>query len=584
MLSDTVYSATPRASTSAHEKIPALPVRRGCVGVGREVGVVERQEELERGREASRRRAWADAYRSLALADHWTPLGPEDLELLARAAYLRALDDACLQALERAHRAYLDSGDPAGAARCAFWLGFRLVALGEAGRATGWLARARRALERVGRECVEHGYLLLPLALQQLATGDPGEAAATAVRAAEIGERFGEADLAAYGRHLQGRALLELGRVDEGLALLDEAMVAVVAGELSPLVTGLIYCSVIAGCRQIYELRRAHEWTAALTRWCEAQPDLVTYTGSCLVHRAENLLLRGAWPDAIAEARRATALADQGADRDAAAGAFYLQGEGSRLLGRFEEADDAYRRASLAGAEPHPGLALLRLWQGRTDVAAGAIRRVLGETPGRAERATLLSAATEILLAAGDGDGAGEACRELEEIADQRHALMLTAMAAHARGAVALAGGDPRAALEALRRAERAWRELEAPYEVARVCVSVALACRALGDADSASLELEAARTVFDRLGAAPDLARVDALLPPAPARHAGGLTPRELQVLRLVAAGKTNRAIAAELLLSEKTVERHVSSILTKLDVSSRAGATAYAYTHRLV
>ena len=545
---------------------------------------MERQAELERGRESYRRRAWADAYRSLALADQRTPLGPEDLELLARAAYLRALDDACLQALERAHRAHLDSGDPVGAARCAFWLGFRLVALGEMGRATGWLARARRALERVGRECVEHGYLLLPLVLQQLATGDHEAACATAVRAAEIGERLGEADLAAYGRHLQGRALLTLGRVDEGLALLDEAMVAVVAGELSPLVTGLIYCSVIEGCHQIYELRRAREWTTALTRWCEAQPDLVTYTGSCLVHRAELLLLLGSWPDAIVEARRAAERAGQGADRGAAAGACYLQGEGYRLLGRLAEAEDAYRRASQAGAEPHPGLALLRLSQGRADVAAGAIRRVLGETAGRAERARLLSAAIEILLAAGDAEGARDACRELEETAARQHALMVTAMAAHARGAVELDRGDPRAALEALRRAEHAWRELEAPYEVARVRLSVALASRALGDGDSEALELAAARAAFERLGAAPDLARAAALLPPAPSRPPGGLTPRELQVLRLVATGKTNKAIAAELLLSEKTVERHLSSVFTKLDVPSRAGATAYAYAHRLV
>jgi DNA-binding NarL/FixJ family response regulator len=545
---------------------------------------VERQEELERGRESYRRRAWADAYRWLALADRRTPLGPEDLELLARVAYLRALDDACLQALERAHRAYLESGDPVGAARSAFWLGFRLVALGEMGRATGWLARARRALERVGRECVEHGYLLLPLVLQQLATGAHEAACATAARAAEIGERFGESDLAAYGRHLHGRALLKLGRVGEGLALLDEAMVAVVAGELSPLVTGLIYCSVIEGCHQVYELRRAREWTAALTRWCEAQPDLVTYTGTCLVHRAQILLLRGAWPDAIVEAGRAAQRAGQGADRGAAAGACYLQGEGYRLLGRFDEAEDAYRRASRAGAEPQPGLALLRLSQGRTEVAAGAIRRVLGETAGRAERAALLSAAIEILLAAGDAEGARDACRELEETAAHQHALVVTAMAARARGAVELDRGRPRAALDALRRAERAWRELEAPYEVARVRLSVAVACRALGDGDSEALELEAARAMFERLGAAPDLARADAQLPPAPARPAGGLTPRELQVLRLVAAGKTNKAIAAELLLSEKTVERHLSSIFTKLDVPSRAGATAYAYAHRLL
>jgi len=545
---------------------------------------VDGQSELERGRESYRLRGWADGYRSLALADARTPLGPEDLELLARAAYLIALDDDCLHALERAHRAYLDSGEAVGAARCAFWLGFRLVALGEMGPATGWLARARRALERVERECVEHGYLQLPLVLQHLATGDYEAAYTTAVQAAEIGERFSEADLANYARHLQGRALLKLGRVDEGLALLDEAMVAVIAGELSPVVTGLIYCSVIEGCHQVYELRRAHEWTAALTHWCEQQPDLVTYTGSCLVHRAEILLLRGAWPDAIDEARRAMERVAQGADQLAAAGAFYLQGEGYRLLGRFDEAEDAYRQASQSGAEPQPGLALLRLAQGRTDVAAAAIHRVLGETSGRMERAKVLSAAIEILLAAGDIDDARNASRELQEIAEHHHAGMLTAMSAQAHGAVEVAKGDPQTALQALRRAEQAWQELEAPYEGARVRVLVARACRALGDDDSAALELQAARAVFERLGAAPDLARVDTLISHASSHHPSGLTPRELQVLRLVATGKTNRVIATELFLSEKTVERHVSSIFTKLDLASRAGATAYAYEHQLV
>jgi DNA-binding CsgD family transcriptional regulator len=547
-------------------------------------GGMERLDQLDRGRESYRLRAWVDAYTSLSLANEESPLGPEDLELLARAAYLTARDDDCLSALRQAHHAYLDAGETVSAARCAFWLGFRLMSLGETGQATGWLARAQRLLEHEEHDCVERGYLQLPLVLQHLATGDYETARVTAVQATEIGESFAEADLAEYARHLQGRALLRLGRIDEGLALLDEAMVAVVAGEVSPLVTGLIYCSVIEGCHQIYELRRAEEWTAELTNWCEQQPGLVTYTGSCLVHRAEIMLMRGAWPDAIEEARRASERVALGADREAAGAAFYLQGEGHRLLGGFAKAEDAYRHASQSGWEPQPGLSLLRLAQSRIDVATSAIRRVLGETTDPFQRARLLPAAIEILLAGGDIRGAADACRELEEVAEHHHRGVFEAMAAQARGALDVASGNSRAALPMLRRAGQAWQELGAPYERARVRVLVGQACRALGDDDSATLELEAARAAFLSLGAAPVLARLDQLATDISARRTGGLTPRELQVLRLVAAGKTNKAIAAELYLSEKTVERHLSSIFTKLDLSSRAGATAYAYENQLV
>jgi len=470
------------------------------------------------------------------------------------------------------------------AVRCAFWLGFRLLSLGEMGQATGWLARAHRLLEQEERDCVERGYLELPLVLQHLATGDHEAARAAAARAVEIGEGFEEADLTEYARHLQGRALLKLGRVHEGLALLDEAMVAVIAGELSPLVTGLIYCSVIEGCQEVYELRRADEWTAGLTQWCERQPGLMTYTGSCLVHRAEVMLMRGAWPDAIEEAQRANERIAHGADREAAGAGFYLQGEGHRLLGGFEEAEHAYREASQCGWEPQPGLGLLRLAQTKVDSATSTIRRVMDETAEPLRRARLLPAATEILIAAGDIQGAAGACRELEEIAERHNADALHAMAAQARGAFEVAGGDPHAALAALRRAGQIWQEQGAPYEHARVRVLVAKACLALSDNDSARLELDAARAIFERLGAEPDVARIDAMMPDGSSPITGGLTPRELQVLRLVAAGKTNKAIAAELFLSEKTVERHMSSIFTKLDLSSRAGATAYAYEHQLI
>ncbi|MGH3776191.1 MAG: LuxR C-terminal-related transcriptional regulator [Pseudonocardiaceae bacterium] len=543
-------------------------------------------DELERGREAYRRRAWLTAYKSLSLADEAAPLGAEDLELLATSAYLIGRNDDGVGALDRAHHRYLDAGEPVCAARCALWLGFGLTDAGAISRATGWFSRGQRLLERTERDCVERGYLLVPVVLQQMCPGEYETGYATAALVAEIGERFGDVDLIAFALHAQGRARVRLGRVKEGLALLDEAMVAVVAGELSsPLFTGLIYCSVIEACQEAYELRRAREWTAALTRWCEAQPDMLNFTGQCLVHRAEIMQLHGAWRDALEEARRASERFARGVNQLATGAASYRQGEIHRLLGESAAAEDAYRSASQWGCQPQPGLALLRLAQGRTEVAAAAICRVVGETTERRERARLLPAYVEIMLAAGETVPARGACRELTEIAEgYGRDGVLGATAAHARGAVALAEGDAQAALIALRHACQVWQQLEAPYEVALVRVLMGLACRALGDDDGAGLELAAAHDMFLQLGAAPDVARLDSLTRDARSGPRRGLTPRELQVLRLVAAGATNKAIAVELVLSGRTVDRHVSSILTKLAVPSRAAATAYAYQHRLV
>jgi len=546
--------------------------------------VVDATDKLERGREAYARRAWMDAYKSLSHADQAAPLGAEDLELLATSAYMFGHDDEYVNCLERAHHAYLGTDEVIRAVRCAFWVGMNLALRGEMAPASGWLGRAQRLVEREGRDCVERGYLLLPLMFEHEATGDYETAAATAADAAGIGERFGDRDLFALAVHSQGILLIKQGHVAEGLGLLDEAMVAVTAGELSPIVSGFVYCGVIDGCQQAYELRRAQEWTAALTRWCEEQPDMVSFTGTCLVHRAEIMQLHGAWPDALDEARRAGERCAHVRNQSAAAQAFCRQGEVYRLQGRFSAAEEAYREASRCGCEPQPGLALLRLAQGNDDGAAAAIRRTVGEATEPLKRARLLPAYVEIMLAVGDVQEARSACRELEEISAGYRTGMLSAMSAYARGAVDLTEGDARAALHALRRAWQAWQDLEAPHEVARVRVLVGLACRALGDSDTAALEFEAARGVFARLGAALDLARVASLARCDPSVDAHGLTPRELQVLSLVATGETNRTIAAELVLSERTVDRHVSNIFTKLGVSSRTAATAYAYEHQLV
>jgi len=537
---------------------------------------------LKQGRESYRRRAWAAAYQLLTLADQATSLGSEDLELLATSAYLIGRDDEFLRVLERAHHAHLYTGATVRAARCAFWVGLPLLLRGEMGRATGWLARAQRLLAQ--HDCVEQGYLLLPVAEQRLDAGH-GEAAYTmASSAAAIGDRFHEADLIACARHVQGRALIQQGQIQAGLTLLDEAMVAVTVGELSPIMTGLIYCSVIETCQQAYALNRAREWTAALAQWCEQQPEIVAFTATCLVHRAEIMQLHGAWPDALEEAQRACTRYTLGFDSHPPAAAFYQQAEVHRLRGEFVAAEEAYRKASQGGWEPQPGLALLRLAQRRIDTADAAIRRILSVTTDRLQRTKLLPAYIEIMLSVGAIQEARDACREIEEIAESFGTDVLHAMAAQARGALALADGDAQVALVTLRRACQVWQKVEVPYWVARVRVLMGLACRALGDDDGGHLELDAARAAFEQLGAVPDLAHIDSLTQHEPSKHRQRLTPRELQVLRLVATGKTNKAIAAELFVSEKTVDRHVSNIFTKLHVPSRAAATAYAYEHKLI
>jgi DNA-binding CsgD family transcriptional regulator len=540
-------------------------------------------DDLERGREAFATRAWARAYASLSRADSSEPLAAEDLELLATAAYMLGRDDEWTRCLERAHQSHLDTGETLRAVRCAFWVGMGLVTRGELGPATGWLGRAERLLERDGRDCVERGYLLLPLMFRHEAAGDYDAAVAVAADAAAIGERFRDVDLFALAVHAQGHFLVRQKRVQDGLGLLDEAMVAVTSGQPSPVVAGFVYCGVILACQEVFELRRAREWTDVLTAWCEEQPDLVAFTGRCLVHRAEILQLHGSWAEALDEARRAGSRLAEGFNRTAAADAFYRQGELHRLRGDLAAAEDAYREASRYGREPQPGLALLRLAQRRGDVASAAIRRGLAEETGPLARAALLPAAVEILLAAGELEEASGVAGELEQIADRLDSELLAAAAGHARGAVELAGGDARDALVALRRASQIWNELEAPYESAQTRMLLGLACRALGDEDSAALELEAARGLFAELGAEQDVARVDALAQ-GDSGDSHGLTRRELEVLRLVAAGESNKAIAATLVLSERTVDRHVSNIFAKLRVSSRAAATAYAYQHGLL
>lgn len=538
---------------------------------------------LQRARAAFERQAWAEAYSAFASAAEVGALEPGDLASMGTAAELTGRDHEAEELRSRAYQAFVASGDIPNAARCAFWLGMRLQSLGEPARGGGWLARARRILEEADRDCPEVGYLLVARARQIGDAGDISGGLALCEQALDLGRRFGDHDLIALAQLGLGIGNLRAGAHADGMACLDEAMIAVESREVAPFVAGILYCSTIHVCHQVFDLKRAQEWTDGLTRWCASQPDLVPFRGQCQVHRAQILQLHGAWPAAMDIAQ---SVAEDRAARSATPAigpAFYCKAELHRLRGEFARAEDAYREASRWGQAPEPGLALMRLTQGKVDAAAATIGRALDEASAPTDRSSLLAAYVEVMLATGDVEAADGAANELADLAEQLAAPFLKACAQQAVGAVRLAGGDARGALGQLRSACNEWQLLEAPYEAARTRELLGLAYRALGDQDRARLELDAACWTFRQLGALPDAARVDGYMRPG-AAPTGGLTEREIQVLRLVAAGRSNRGIADELVLSEKTVARHISNIFSKLGVSSRSAATAYAYEHSLV
>jgi DNA-binding NarL/FixJ family response regulator len=553
-------------------------------GEHREPGVkTSAATDLERGRTAHEARRWRESADRLAAADRAHPLGTEDLERLAWSYGLAGHNDLLLATLERLHDAHVQAGSLREAARAAFWLGFRLLGLSETGRGTAWIGSAHRLLDRAAEDCVERGYLLLPTGLERLGRKDAAGARDVARQASAIGERFEDPDLASLARTIEGQALIALGEYDAGLALLDEAILPATTGRLGPVATGIVYCAVIGSCRRIYAIDRAREWSAALADWCDAQPELVEFNGACRVHRAEILQLQGAWRQAMDEIARAATPPGLTA-RGEPAGACYQRGELLRLVGQYDTAEEAYRESSRLGLEPQPGLALLRLSQGQGDAAAAAIRRVIAAAGDPLTRARYLPAAVEILLATGDLAAADAAAADLEQIADATPNEILGAMAGHARGALLLAQGVASEAIGPLRAAFETWQRVGAPYIGARIRVLIANALDVLGDADGAELERDAARAVFQELEASPDLARVQSPAAPRAPGKPFGLTAREIEVLRLVASGRTNRAISQELFLSEKTVDRHVSNIFAKLDVPTRTAATTFAYRHNLI
>jgi ATP/maltotriose-dependent transcriptional regulator MalT len=533
---------------------------------------------LLQARDAYERRDWVLALDRLRGAGD---LAPEDTMALATSAYLLGDVDEAVRALQGGYQDRIRNGDSLGAARFASWLGLLLNVRGESAVGGGWVARAQRLLESETEDVVERGYLLAHEFFQHLGRGDFARAAETAARVVETGRRFNEHDLIAQGLMMQGRIMIYAGRVPEGLALLDEAMIGLAAGEVSPIIAGMAYCSLIEACQELSDFSRAASWTSALTRWCDTQPGLVPYTGQCALHRGQIMRLRGAYDEALTEFAQAHRRYVKEGTVAPAGMALTEQGDVLRIRGKLDEAEAAYRQAAELGHEPQPGLALSWLARGRTAAAITAIHRLLAEAHDPVHRSWMLPAAVEVLVSARLLDEARQHSDELTGIASAFGNSALQAMAAYAAANVELASGEPEDALSHARESCRLWSGVGAPYETARARVLVARALRELGDEDSATTEFAAARRAFAEVGAAPAATEVDRLLGRV---RPAGLTERELEVLKLVAEGRSNPDIARALVLSHKTVERHLSNIFTKLNVPSRTAAAAYAHEHGLM
>ena len=530
---------------------------------------------IERARSSYARQAWGDA--CAGLLANMASLDADDLERLAVCAYLVGKERESDSAWARAHHLRRAEADLDGTARCAFWVGFRLVNSHDRPEANGWIARLERLVEDLPVDSLPRAQLAYLTGLRAVFDeGDLVTAAADLGLAATLGSRF-DTELAALARLALGRVLIFQGKITEGVRLLDDAMLTVRSEKLSPIAVGDSYCTAIDACHDLFDVQRGQDWTDGLTRWCAEQPDLVPFAGICQVHRAEFLQLKGSWVEAMAQAGLARVRLSTPSRQLLYGAAVYQEGELRRLRGEWAEAEACYREASEAGRDPQPGLALLRLSQGRNADAAQAIDRAVAEADDLVARSQLLAAYVEVMLACDRVRDARQATTELAEVASALGSPMLDAVSHRATGSVLLAEGDPRAALGPLRRAGEGFRERELPYDVARTALLIGSARRELGDEEGARLVIEAARSTFGRLGARADLARLDSGTP-------AQLTARELQVLRLVAAGDTNRSIGSQLGLSERTVDRHVSNIFAKLGVSSRAAATALAYESKLL
>ena len=517
---------------------------------------------------------WPLAYELLSDANSHTELSAEDLDALADTAWwLGRLDDS-VAARERAYESHVKDGARDRAAMAALSVSLALGDRGDEALAAGWRARAYRLAEEEP-DSLTSGYLLGVDSDAAFHAGSLEECLDKAKEAQRIGEIHGDKTLIAFGLHLQGQGLVQQGHIAEGWARLDESMVAVAGRDLKPVWVGLMHCGMLLACEHLADPRRGWQWVETTEKWLADHPGAVLYSGVCRIHKVRFMQLRGIWPDAEAEAWRAR---DDltGVHVYTAARCYYEIGEIKRLRGDYDEAQELYQKAHQHGWDPQPGLAQLRLAQGRIEAAAAGIRRALDGARDKPAAAALLPHRIEIALATGELDEAASGADRLGEIAEEFHSPGMLACAATARGAVFLARGDARAAVTELRDAIGAWLLLDCPYEVARARVLSAAGLQMLGDEDGATFELEAARKTFEDLGALPDCRRVTQLLRGDP--RPGGLTEREIEVLRLIAAGRSNKEIASELVISERTVARHVSNIFTKVGVPSRAAAASFA------
>jgi DNA-binding CsgD family transcriptional regulator/tetratricopeptide (TPR) repeat protein len=534
--------------------------------------------QLIRAQDLHRQSRWAEACEEFEAADRLEPLAVHDLEAFAEAAQVLGRGDEAARLLRRAYDAHVEANDIESAVTSAFWLWQLLIINAEFARANGWVAQVRRLTQQ------DHDWFLITDAYSLIGAAEYEAAAQLLARAAQDASHRRQVDLVAFATTIWGRALIKSGRLKEGLSRLDEAMLPVIDGDASPRARTMMYCAAIATCHEVREFARAREWTLALGVWLESLSGLRgAYFGNCRIYRSYLMRLRGSWREAVNEVAVVCDDLSGGYGELVASHAFYQLGEMHRLLGN-PEAEEAYRRAAQYGAPTQPGLALLRLAQDDIDTALVGIRRALAETKGQLERLDLLAACVTIALAARDLDVARSAVTEMALIAEVYDTAAVQAELVGAGGAVALAEGDAATALPLLRSAAQSWREMDAPYAVATLSVLIGMGCRSMGDEEAAQLEFGSARGTFARLGARPDLRRVETLLKPPQPVGSHGLSAREIEVLRLIAAGKTNHAIATELFLSERTVHRHVTNIFDKLGVRSRTAAASYGIQHHIV
>lgn len=513
----------------------------------------------------------------------WVP-NAADLFRRADSAWWAGDLAEALAGYEMAYRAHLDEGDHPGAAMAALLLGEHALEAGESAVGSGWVRRARSLLDDM-EEAAVHGYPLYWDVFAAMGRGEIDTALALADRMRELGRTHEDANLVALGLMCEGRCRLKRAEVDAGMTLLDESMVMVLSDDLHPLWVGAIYCHLMDACQELQDLQRAATWTEATSRWCDQIGRAVVYRGICRVHRAHLFQVQGAWDLAAAEARRAS-LDMPRVHVGTGAEAHYRLGDIHRLRGEVAEARAAYLRAHELGRSPQPGLALLWSIQGDHDAACTSLRTALAELGGeRLDRAPVVAALVEVAIAAGELESARAAAAELRETAAAFDTPGLDAAARQAAGTLELAEDDPERALRSLRAACSAWLRVDAPYDTARCRHLLARAYRAVGDDSAAELEQNAARSTFVQLGAVVDLASLEELPPsPDPGTAPDGLTPRELEVLRLVASGRTDRQIADVLSISDKTVGRHIANIYRKIDVQTRSAATAYAFLKGLM